>query len=59
VVRKVVQVVLMLKFRTMRVRGTGGIAPHILNVGTTWNRLFGFTTRILYPRRKITLWLVS
>jgi hypothetical protein len=39
----------MLKYRTMRVRGTEGIATHILNVDTTWNRLFSFTTSILYP----------
>jgi len=56
---KVVQVVLMLKYRTMRVRGTEGIAPHIPNVGTTWNRLFSFMTRILYPRRKMMHWVVS
>jgi len=25
-------------------------APHSLDLGTVWNRLFNFTLRLLYPR---------
>jgi len=30
--------------------GNGGIAPHILNLGTRWRRVVSFTLRPLYPR---------
>jgi hypothetical protein len=32
--------------------GSGGIAPHILNLGTTWRWVASFTLQLLYPQRK-------
>jgi len=33
-------------------RGSGGIAPHILNLGNWWSRVVSFMPWPLYPRRK-------
>jgi hypothetical protein len=33
----------------MKIQGSGGIAPHILNLGTRWKKLVSFTNRSLYP----------
>jgi len=32
------------------VRGSGGIAPRILNLSTKWRWVVSFTPRPLYPR---------
>jgi hypothetical protein len=32
--------------------GSGGVAPHILNLGTRWRWVVSFTPRLLYPQRK-------
>jgi hypothetical protein len=32
--------------------GSGGIAPHILGLGTIWGRVISFTPRPLYSQRK-------
>jgi hypothetical protein len=36
-----------------------GVDPHLLNVGTTWNRLVIFAPQWLYPPRKnpFTYWI--
>lgn len=49
----------MLNYRNVRASGTEGIARHILNVGSSRKRVFSFTTRLLYPRRKVTHLVVS
>jgi len=39
--------------QALRYEGTGGrrgMAPRILNLGFWWERVFGFTPRLLYPR---------
>jgi hypothetical protein len=33
-------------------QGSGGIAPHILDLGTRWRRVVSFTLRPLYPQVK-------
>jgi hypothetical protein len=37
-------------FRPTDVWGSGGIAPHIVDLGTRWGRVVSFTPRPLYPR---------
>jgi len=32
---------------------SGSTAPRILNLGTTWKRVVGFTLRLLYPRYQL------
>jgi len=36
-------------YRSWRHMGYGGIAPFILNLGTTWRRMVSFTPKSLYP----------
>jgi hypothetical protein len=36
--------------------GKGGIAPHILDLGTRWRWMVSFTPQLLYPPQEKTTW---